>query len=85
MIKAIRVWLLSSVLRQWIRSSSGLECLLRSRREIRKCRAKRLGRDAGREKVLNSQCDSDQGMGCILVVHPGGCLRVLSVYQVFPT
>ena len=31
---------------------------------------------------MYSQCGSDQGMGWILVVHPGRCLRIVSVYQV---
>ena len=32
---------------------------------------------------MNSQCDSDQGIGWILVVHLGRCSRISSVYRVF--
>ena len=44
------------------------------------CRGRR---DAGGERILNSRCDSDQGIGWILVVHPGRCSRISSVYRVF--
>ena len=32
---------------------------------------------------MNSQCDSDQGIGRILVVRLGRCSRISSVYRVF--
>ena len=32
---------------------------------------------------MNSQCDSDQGIGRILVVRLGGCSRISSVNRVF--
>ena len=37
-----------------------------------------------RERVLGSQCGSDQGIGCVLVVHPGGMLEDIISVSGFP-